>query len=506
MNFTDISLKDCTNRFLKLFEGASQYERFNNIMREIVRSDEHCAKFISLGLNPEHFGTHSIRKGAITHASTGITSSPPIVSICIRANWKMPGVMNRYMRFEYAGDQYVGRSVSGRGRLTKYFAESCPYFDFSHLDDEGKEKHRQIIDNWIKARMPGGGDNNDVFGLFKMCIASFIFHRQWLEEHIHSTNLIRCSPFWNEAIPHADRVVTRFPWDKTTDTPAITGLPPDVLYMAEIEILRHQFAELKDAILLDSNRMIHTIIDGIENSLDRRAVGGDGYGLSREIDRKLDYLIDRVNNPITHNESTTKAGTEEVIEFKTQADEEDDEIIITFDEPMDDFIVDRMRRQKAKEQVKRRKMTVGFHHGVLNPLPSSWSYPKMNMIQLINLYLLGSPAEGVSALRHLNSKHVMHFDKEGMNLSRMKRLMGVVEHYGRARGVWRPANALHYWNGETVTKLWDGVWGDLKVYLSTVTKQMGKPDSFHKTRSGDFAWRTCHDKLQAAGVFKTLKL
>ena len=158
--------------------------------------------------------------------------------------------------------------------------------------------------------------------------------------------------------------------------------------------------------------MIHAIIDGIENSLDRRPVGGDGYGLSREIDRKLDYLIDRVNNPITHNESTTKAGIEEVIEFRTQADEEDDKIIITFDEPMDDFIVDRMRRQKAKEQVKRRKMTFGFHHGVLNPLPSSWSYPKMNMIQLINLYLLGSPAEGVSALHHLNSKHVMHFEKK----------------------------------------------------------------------------------------------
>lgn len=81
MNFTDISLKVCTNRFLKLFEGASQYEKFNNIVQEIVRSDEHSAKFISLGLNPEHFGTHSIRKGAITHASMDITSSP-LTSYC----------------------------------------------------------------------------------------------------------------------------------------------------------------------------------------------------------------------------------------------------------------------------------------------------------------------------------------------------------------------------------------------------------------------------------------
>ena len=106
-----------------------------------MSSDEHCAKFFSLGLNLEHFGTHSMRKGAITHALTGMTSSPPIGSICIHANWKMPGVMNCYTQFEYAGDQYVSRSVSGRGWLTKYFAKSSPYCDFSHHDDEGKAKH-----------------------------------------------------------------------------------------------------------------------------------------------------------------------------------------------------------------------------------------------------------------------------------------------------------------------------------------------------------------------------
>ncbi|KAL3769767.1 hypothetical protein ACHAWO_011295 [Cyclotella atomus] len=118
----------------KVFDGSSQYERFNTIMREIVRSDEHAATFVSLGIKPEFFGTHSLRKGAITFAACGVTVSPPIASICIRANWKMPGVMNRYIRFEAVGDQYVGRSVSGRDRLTEDFAESCPYFDFSQYE------------------------------------------------------------------------------------------------------------------------------------------------------------------------------------------------------------------------------------------------------------------------------------------------------------------------------------------------------------------------------------
>lgn len=276
--------------------------------------------------------------------------------------------------------------------------------------------------------------------------------------------------------------------------------------MAEIESLHRQFAELKGAILTESDRVVHEIVEGIKTSLDWRAVGGEGYGLSREIDRKLDMILERVNNPTIQDGSHVDAiGIEEMIDFNAQVDEEED-ILIEFDEPVDNFDIDKVTRLKVREQVKRRKLIVGFHHGVLNPLPILWVYPKMNMIQLINLYLLGSPTERVSALRHLNSKHVKHFDKEGMNLARMKQLMAVVEHYGRVRGVWRPANAKDYWNGETVTQLWDGIWGDLRVHLTTVTKHAGKPDSTHKTRSGDLAWRTCHDKLQSAGVFKTLKL
>ena len=81
------------------------------IMCDIVRSDEHRDTFVSLGLKPEYFGTHSISKGAITHAACAVTVSPLIASVCIRANWKMPDVMNRYIWFESAGDMFVGKSV-----------------------------------------------------------------------------------------------------------------------------------------------------------------------------------------------------------------------------------------------------------------------------------------------------------------------------------------------------------------------------------------------------------
>ena len=162
-----------------------------------------------------------MRKGAATHVASGITSSPPIASICIRANWKMPGVMNRYIKYESAGDQYVGRysivlhsccclshsflttliwfnhrCVSGRDRLSKRFAESLPYFDLSDYSGLEREQKLRQLDRWIKDRMPAVAATNDaVFYLFKMCLASLIHHREWLNETLHSESPVRMTSF-----------------------------------------------------------------------------------------------------------------------------------------------------------------------------------------------------------------------------------------------------------------------------------------------------------------------
>ncbi len=100
-----------------LFEGSGQYDRLNKILGEVVSHDDHRESFAALGIPSTDFGTHSIRKGAVTHISTGTTSCPPISSICLRANWALPGVTGRYIKYENAGDQFVGRCVSGLPRL-----------------------------------------------------------------------------------------------------------------------------------------------------------------------------------------------------------------------------------------------------------------------------------------------------------------------------------------------------------------------------------------------------
>ena len=85
--------------------------------------------------------------------------------------------------------------------------------------------------------------------------------------------------------------------------------------------------------------------------------------------------------------------------------------------------------------------------------------------------------------------------------------MKAVEYFATKRGVWRPHNAHNYWNGETVTKLWDGVWDDLMPHLLTVTQKKSGKISYHKSRVSTLAWRTMHDKLMGSGgLFQQLNI
>ena len=130
-----------------IFEGSGQYDRFNRIFLEIVGRPKYRQRFIALGMPPEDFGTHSIRKGAVTFVSTGCTTCPPIASICLHANWAIPGVKNHYIKYESSGDQFTGKRVSGRSRMSTEFAISPACFDFTSCDEAEREHNENRIDN-----------------------------------------------------------------------------------------------------------------------------------------------------------------------------------------------------------------------------------------------------------------------------------------------------------------------------------------------------------------------
>jgi hypothetical protein len=72
-------------------------------------------------------GTHSTFKGVATVVCSGCMMSPPIVLVCIRAGWMMGGVKDHYLKYEAAGDQFVGRCAACLDLFSKDFASSPLY-------------------------------------------------------------------------------------------------------------------------------------------------------------------------------------------------------------------------------------------------------------------------------------------------------------------------------------------------------------------------------------------
>jgi hypothetical protein len=85
---------------------------------------------------------HSIRKGAGTYASSGTTAAgaPSSVAVNNRGGWTLGGSRDVYLLYERAGDQYVGRILSGMDDLSPKFGAICP--DFIYCGRQGAEFDR----------------------------------------------------------------------------------------------------------------------------------------------------------------------------------------------------------------------------------------------------------------------------------------------------------------------------------------------------------------------------
>ena len=111
-----------------LFPCTCQYDMFAKILKGFL-CKHRCEFAKDFGINVDDIGVHSIRKGAATYVSSGSTCAPPQVATNIRTGWTMGPIQDTYLRFESAGDQYVGRVVSGLPLSSSDFAALPPDFE-----------------------------------------------------------------------------------------------------------------------------------------------------------------------------------------------------------------------------------------------------------------------------------------------------------------------------------------------------------------------------------------
>ena len=104
---------------------------------------------------------------------------------------------------------------------------------------------------------------------------------------------------------------------------------------------------------------------------------------------------------------------------------------------------DAATKERSKQLLANRKQNgicVGVHNGIITPLLPSWRYPrKMNLQQMISLWLLGIRSENVPPLRFLSARHVRHFDKRYHDMSSC---MKIIKRIAIMKGVWKPLEML----------------------------------------------------------------
>ena len=70
-----------------------------------------------------------------------------------------------------------------------------------------------------------------------------------------------------EVMPYAVKVCVKYPWDKTSDKPEITSIPPDILILAQFESVRGEMEAMKMSMTLNFEHML-------KSELDAREIGG----------------------------------------------------------------------------------------------------------------------------------------------------------------------------------------------------------------------------------------
>ena len=93
------------------------------------------------------------------------------------------------------------------------------------------------------------------------------------------------------------------------------------------------------------------------------------------------------------------------------------------------------------------------------------------MIQIITLFHLGSPSDGVPSLKVILRVAMFIILTRRVEVCiGLRRVMSIIKYFGIQHGVWKPHDATNYSDSESITNLWDGICPDIGSFLVTETE------------------------------------
>lgn len=476
-----------------LFPGKDQYTRYCRIFAKLQR--DHETELKEFGVGPEDLGTHSARKGVAVQSTAGTTVSPPLVSVALRMGWSLLGPCQaRYLKYEQAGDRYLGRVAAGLDINDKKFAVSTYYFEASntpHTDaDLAQARLIESINKFLKDRLVMFEEIDEhTFHLIKSIFAAMCFHYGYIQVNTHQQCPFKSSTFFRDVpsnILQSAKVC--YPWNKSRNAPNITGIPPHVILLAKVEELESKFERFKNELL-----------EGVQTMLDARNVGTPEFYHHQVMNAlqaatvKLTEEMRAIRVDQNHSSlNDSQAIDDEYFENSAFFMEDENEVPHTAEpeigaaleestqrQGMNDALA-RKRREESAAVMKKRKYRVGMFDSKLQILPRDYQFPKLTCFQLFNNWFLGNVHENIPPLRHLKHHHVGHVSggkdtlrKMGQFMKKIKEISATIEDI-----TWpRSSDKVSV---QDLTGLWEKIGPEL-------FRKYGKEG---QARNSELSWRT----------------
>jgi len=189
----------------------------------------------------EVLGSHSIRKGAITYASTGTPDVLPSHTVSVRSRWKSTGpdgtVHKRYVKFSEAGDQLCGRVLTLLPMQSKEFAILPP-----HLCTANSE----IAAKFERLSIEIFGEVDSIHGkrIIPYLTSSLLFHIDFIKEYVDQSHPIHVSPLFRSIRSEDILRLKEFIVVNSTQLVA-RGVPASVIVLEELSILKSEMKDIK---------------------------------------------------------------------------------------------------------------------------------------------------------------------------------------------------------------------------------------------------------------------
>lgn len=248
----------------RLYPGGSQYERYRGVLKAVLATEEGEALCAKYGIEAKDIAAHSTRKGSATYVLSGSTAGPGIHPVAQRTAWSMGTVQDTYIRYANAGDQFVGRTVSGLPLDQVDFMLLPPMFN-------------EITDNVISAakilfpRLPIEMIRTSYF-----LLASLVYHSDWVMKTLPGTHPVLQSPLFTTSLLDSLKplVVCRLPTEN--DTVRATGIPPHVPLMRYMRDHMIGQQELKEKL----EGLVPAVVEGVARVIEEKAI--NAQTLTRE--------------------------------------------------------------------------------------------------------------------------------------------------------------------------------------------------------------------------------